>query len=254
MDTAFRFHLLTLALLSAIASSIPPAEAGVRTMSTAVETEQLSTSSPDWQLIQLNWAYERNRWKAGLGYTQQERFGLDDQEWSVEGKLHLSEGWTLVGRQTGSSTAEVLPHWSSGVEIYRNLASWVVIASARYAEYRVDSTQLWRLGAEHYWGPWVPGYTLGYGVLEGAAAGYSHQLKLDYFLTDTRWFGIGLVDGDEATRIGANRAVLAKVQGAYAKANWGLNTNWGVSLVISYFQQGDFYDRTGIRFGLDYRY
>ena len=118
----------------------------------------------------------------------------------------------------------------------------------------MDSTQLWRLGTEHYSGRWVPGYTVSYGILEGAAAGFSHQFKLDYFLTDTRWFGIGLIDGDEATRIGANRAVLARVQGAYAKANWGFDATWGMSMVISHIQQGDFYDRTGIRFGLDYRY
>lgn len=228
--------------------------ADVRTVSAAVESEQLSTSSPDWQLTQLSWGYEKQQWSLGGGYTQQERFGLDDQEWHLEGKLKPSGDWTLVGRQTLSNSAQVLPEWSTGFEVYRSLSPWVLMASARYATYRADSTQLWRLSAERYIGRWVPGYTLGYGVLEGAAAGYSHQLKLDYFLTDDRWFGLGLIQGDEATRIGANRAVLARVRGAYAKVNWGINSHWSANWVIGHIQQGDFYDRNGIRFGLDYRY
>lgn len=202
----------------------------------------------------MSWSYAQDRWKAGGGYTDQERFGLKDQQLHLEGQIRPTENWTLVGRQTFSDTAQVLPNWSSGVDIYRSWAPWVFIASMRYSEYRADSTQLWRLGAERYFGRWVPGYTLSYGVLEGAAAGYSHQLKLDYFLTDKRWFGIGLIQGDEATRIGINRAVLARVQGAYAKLHWGINTQWSANLVVSHIQQGDFYHRNGIRFGLDYRY
>ena len=131
MPNALRFPALTLALFGFGASGLLSAHAAVRTMSSAIESEQLSTSSPNWQLAQLNWAYEKDVWKAGLGYTQQERFGLDDQEWSLEGKLRASDNWTLVGRQTVSDTAMVLPHWSSSVDIYRNISNWVVIASAR---------------------------------------------------------------------------------------------------------------------------
>lgn len=228
--------------------------AGIRTVSSAIESEQLSTASPDWQLAQMSWEYEQDPWALGGGYTQQERFGLDDQEWHLQGKLKPATDWTLVGRQTLSNSAQVLPQWSTGIDIYRSLSPWVLMASARYAVYQADSTQLWRFSAERYIGRWVPGYTVGYGVLEGAAAGYSHQLKLDYFLTDTRWFGLGFIHGDEATRIGTNRALLARVRGGYAKANWGLNSHWGVNLLISHIQQGDFYDRNGIRFGLVYRY
>lgn len=183
------------------------------------------------------------------------RYGKEDQEaqlgvsWLVPGR------WDVGGDVSAAPAADFLPERSLQLYAQRFLGPTLSVrGSARHAEYRSSSSDVFSLMIEKYVGRVRFAYSLFRGAAEDADVTYSHVLRADLAYRERDWVGVQFVTGRESESDGAGGLVNSRVTGATLLGRHSLRPAWSLAWALNWQEQGDLYQRVGIDVGLAHRF
>jgi YaiO family outer membrane protein len=154
---------------------------------------------------------------------------------------------------TFSPTSHVLPKWSLFGEYQYVLGKgWVAHLGLRHAEFPDTGTYMGALTMEKYWGDYRAAIVLSPSVVEGAGLTASYRVVLDRYYGDGSRIGLGYTIGRELEKIGQDSVLATDVSAFNLLGRHRFPGQWAATYELSIHQQGDFYTRRGVRFGLRY--
>ena len=236
----------------ALAPALHAADEGVL-LSLEQGYETLDGDRPEWKSTALGAAWSGTSAAANVEWREVSRFGVSDRQGSIGG----SGTWhdiTLAVEASGSPDHELLPEYAAGFDLGVPVAKGLLLhAGARRAAYTQEDATLLRGGLEYYVGPARLAYTVINGRLESGESGTAHVIQADDYYGAANRVGLVAATGGEATRIDPNTVVVADVLSAAVVGRHWIHGPWGVSYVLSWTEQGDFYTRWGGVLGLIFR-
>ena len=215
--------------------------------------ETLDRDRPEWQSTALGAAWSGEAGAANVEWREVSRFGVSDRQWSVSGS-GVQHDITLTVEFSGSPDHELLPEYAAGFDLGVPVMKGLLAhAGARRAAYTEEDATIVRGGFEYYVGAARAAYTAVNGRLESGESGTAHVLQGDWYYGEANRLGLVAAAGGEATRIDPDTVVVADVVSAALVGRHWIHGPWGISYVLSWTEQGDFYTRWGGVLGLIFR-
>jgi len=216
----------------------------------------LSGNYDNWQNTYLQ--YEQTLSNETLGYlrfNQTRRFDLSDNELLAGFYTELNENWQLFGEIGGSGTSRVRPELQGQIILSRALSNgYLISAGTHRSNWTISSSQGYSLQLERYFEQWRWSYRIRRDHLLGGESALSHATTLSYLYNDWSNITIALNQGEEAEKVAPQRVLITDVKGISLYGLHQLSADWGVRWALSFNEQGHFYDRRGVLFGLRYRF
>ena len=244
-------------------ATLAPAQAETADRSTTLEVAHerasLSNGQTDWRetSLQIDHRYAP-RQSAGLSLRQTRRFGLDDTAIDLSGSQPLGERITASLEASASHTHRVLAKRALGASLqYEFAPAWLLhtgLKNTRYdnANANVNVSQ-GLLMLERYVASfsgsiaWRPVSALG-------THAHGFELRGNYYYGDKSLVGLILASGQEATTVSSQTVALADVRSVALLGRHWVRDDWAVTYAISRTRQGSFYDRNGVRLGVQYAF
>lgn len=234
-----------------VAAQVP---APVRdTVTLRAETSDLGAGQAGWreQAVGLRRQW-RPRHGAEVSLAQVRRFGLEDTRAAADYSLPLTPALTLGVEAAASPTHRVLARAMGGGRLAWEFAPrWLLQAGARSSHYTEATVRQGSLGLEHYLGAfsaslaWQPARALGADTQAWVARGA-------WYYGERSSASLTLARGQEATRVQADRLVLARVQTVALSGRHALAPAWGLAWSLERTQQGEFHTRQTLGLGLQH--
>jgi YaiO family outer membrane protein len=225
------------------------------TLEVAHERASLSNGQADWRetSLQIDHRYAP-RQAAGLALRQTRRFGLGDTAIDLSGSQPLTERATVLLEASVSPTHRVLAKSALGASLqYEFAPAWLLHTGFKNTRYDNANVNQGLLMLERYVGSfsgsiaWRPASALGQ-----HANGF--ELRGNYYYGDKSMVGLIVASGQEATTVSSQTVVLADVRAVALVGRHWLRDDWALTYAISRTRQGSFYDRNGVRLGVQYAF
>lgn len=231
-----------------------------------IGADQLSNNYSDWQLGYL--LYEQRTERGHLFYTRYqhtERFSQRDNEWLVGAYLALDSDW-LAQLEVGTSpTHNVRPELFGNAWLSRKLnEGYIASVGAHHSRWSTvnvsTSSQGYSARLERYVGNWRWSYTARFDQLQGASeSGLSHTATLSYYYDTVRArepsnITFAVNSGEELEKVSPLNVVVTDVQGISLYGLHNTTKHWAWRWALTWQEQGDFYDRSGVTLGVRYRF
>lgn len=206
--------------------------------------------------VEHRYASERKIY-ASVGRSQ--RFSLTDTEYTLGIYTPLHSKFDASFEASYSPEHHVKPERIFYGQLQYALSTGNNLSvSVRQANYTLTSTDTYSLGIEKYLDNLRLSYTLYSTGVTGtyfdSEQHYTHLFAMDYFYGDSNKTGVRLSDGKELEYDGVSQPVITPVRSFTILGLHWLNSGWAVSYDLHYFQQGDFYHRTGLELGVRHRF
>ena len=217
------------------------------------DRQRLSNGGPDWTEQTLRWNHWLDQHRSfDITVQQARRFGMQDEQLAASFTSPLTRQLSLSAEASLSPTHRFLAQHSTGLTLqYAFAPGWLAHGGIKSTHYDSGTVGQSTLALEHYvssfsWSAtWRP-------VRAFATDTSSSELRGNYYYGDRNFIGISRASGQEATPIGAGRLVLADIESLALTGRHWLTQNWAVSYALNSTRQGNFYNRDGIRFGVQY--
>lgn len=225
------------------------------TVEVAHEHESLSNGLDDWRetSLQIGHTYAP-RQAAGLSLRQTRRFGLDDTAIGLTWSQPLGERLTASLEASVSPTHHVLARHALDASLqYEFSPAWLVHTGLKNTQYDNASVNQGLLMLEHY----VSSFS---GSLAwrpvGALGTHAHSIELRgyYYYGNKSLIGVIVASGQEATTVSNQTVALADVRSvAFTGRHW-VRDDWAVTYALTRTRQGSFYNRNGVRLGVQHAF
>lgn len=225
------------------------------TLEVAHERASLSNGQIDWRetSLQIDHRYAP-RQSAGLALRQTRRFGLDDTAIDLNGSRPLGERLTASLEASASPTHRVLAKHALGASLQFEFApAWLLHTGFKNTRYDNANVNQGLLMLERYVSSfsgsiaWRPVSALG-----THANGF--EFRGNYYYGDKSMVGLILASGQEATTVNSQTVALADVRSVALLGRHRVRDDWAVTYAISRTKQGSFYDRSGVRLGVQHAF
>jgi YaiO family outer membrane protein len=183
------------------------------------------------------------------------RYGRQDEQISAGIAHRLPARWSLDAGLAATPGAELLPKHEAHLEVARPIARRTS-AAVRYRRSHFDVVDVDALAAtgEHAFGRYRLAYTL------TGTRPTDIDVTLGHALRIARDYGSGssvtalLARGDEAEAVSPGRVLVSRVTTfAVYGVHWR-SAVWGYSWSAGWTEQGDLYERLGVRLGVERRF
>lgn len=223
------------------------------TVELSADSQRLSNGRPDWSEHALRWSrWLGQRQQLDITLLQARRFGLQDEQIlaSYTAPLAGKLGATLDAGL--SPTHNFMARHSLGLTLQYEFASgWLAYGGMKNTAYDSGSVEQATLMLEHYvssfsWAAaWRP-------VRAFATSTHSSELRGSYYYGDKNFIGISWASGQEVTPVSGSALVLADIWSVALTGRHWLHQNWAVNYALNSTRQGSYYNRDGVRIGVQY--
>lgn len=229
------------------------------TLELAQERASLSNGQADWRETSLQIGHRyAPRQAAGLALRQTRRFGLDDSAIDLSGSQPLGERLTASLEASASPTHRVLAKSALGASLqYEFAPAWLLHTGFKNTRYNNANANVnvnqGLLMLERYVSSfsgsiaWRPVSALG-------THAHAFELRGNYYYGDKSMVGLILASGQEATTVSRQTVALADVRALALVGRHWLREDWALTYAVSRTRQGSFYDRNGVRLGVQYAF
>lgn len=244
--------LLSGMLISPVLFAADAGDTGPVQVEAGFTQDYLDKGYTDWRSVYVE--TEKKLAERGVVYgmlRETERFGLRDTELLAGYSSPLGGQWTGLVEANASSTHNVLPKYSVlGQLQYALDDGWNAQFGVRHTEHDTAVTNLGIVTLERYWGDYRAAYTIYSGYLAAAGATLSQRMQFSRYYANQSWLGVGLSGGKELENLGSGGVQQSNVLSLAFNGRHWFSRDWAVSYETTLHQQGDYYNRNGIRVGL----
>ncbi|MBI5922136.1 MAG: YaiO family outer membrane beta-barrel protein [Betaproteobacteria bacterium] len=182
------------------------------------------------------------------------RFGLADTQLEINYAAPLSARLTGAVTASGSTSHRFLPKSDLGASLQYEIApTWLVHAGAGATGYEKANVAKAMLGIEHYFSAFRAAVGWRLARADGVPANGA-DIRLDYYYDDLDFIGLQAASGREAANIDGRGVIVSSVRSAGLIGRHGLTRHWMLRYGVERVKQGDFYNRTGVRLGVQYAF
>lgn len=230
-------------------------ESGTR-LSASAAYEDLSGENDPWRSasVAVSFPIGGSSWLA-TALALERRYGRQDEQIAASVAHRLPARWSVDVGLAATPEAELLPKHDAHLELARPVGRRTSIA-LRYRRSHYDAVDVNALAAtgEHGFGRYRVAYTVTGTRPTDIDVTFGHALRM------ARDYGVGssvtalVARGDEAETVSPGNVLVTRVT---TLAVYGLHWRsaaWGWSWSASWTEQGDFYERLGVRLGVEHRF
>lgn len=219
--------------------------------------EELSGDRPAWQSASLGYTHplgQSRRIFAGLHL--EERFDTRDEQFLVGWSDRLSQDWSYGIAADFSPDAEILPEWSVTAEAGRALPqAWSLGLRLRHASYEAVDVDTVATSLEKYLDTFSVGYTLNTAKTSGISSpSFGHLLHVARDYGDASRIALVVGFGEEAETVAPGVVLVTDTKRVALQGVHWTSAAWAIRWDAGWYEQGDFYDRYRVRFGLEHRF
>lgn len=230
-------------------------ERGTR-ISADISHENLSGGRPSWRGATLGFDKPldaRRRVIAGLHL--EERFDTQDEQFYLAYAQRLHNDWSFSIAGDVSPDASVLPEWSLVAEVARALPGGRSVSlRARHASYETVDVDSIAGTVEQYFDRFRVAYTLNAARPTDIDWSFGHVLRLAHDYDRGSHVTLALGYGEEAETIAPGVVQVTDIRSVSLNGVHWRSAAWGFAWEAGWTEQGDLYDRTRIRVGIEYRF
>jgi YaiO family outer membrane protein len=190
------------------------------------------------------------------GMHLEERFDRRDEQIFAGFADRLDEHWSYAVSVDGAPDAEVLPEWSLALEAGRALGGGRSLGlRVRHASHTAVDVDSLTATLEQYMELLRVSYSLNTAKTSGIddpSFGHTLRLARDYGRDSHVTLALGY--GEESETVAPGVVQVTDVRSVSLHGLHWRSAAWGVSWEIGWTEQGDLYDRTRVRLGLEHRF
>ena len=226
----------------------------------ALESDQLNNELPSWRAQSLRVAHGTGpRDVREIELQQIRRFGLDDQQ--IRGVYVTSLGSALtatLAAQFSPTHRSLAKHGVEGTLQYEFAPAWLALGGYSYTRFDTNKVQQVSVGLEHYFSDFSLAALLRTGrSLDVRTHGFSTRAA--YYYAQGSSVGIMASSGQETSllaspQVGGTVLLLSDVRAITLVGRHQLVPQWSVSYALGRTKQGNFYQRTSARVGVQYTF
>jgi YaiO family outer membrane protein len=230
-------------------------ERGAR-LSLGVSYEELSGGRSSWQAQALAVDYPLGEGRRLLaGVNSEERFGTRDGQFTLGFLDRIGSDWSWGITADVAPDAEILPEWNLVLELGRTLPGNRSLGlRARHAGYAAVDVESLAATVEQYFPAFRAAYTLTASKPDGLATRLGHTLRFAHDYGDRSQATLLFGYGEEAETVAPGVVQVTRNKSVVLLGTHWNSAAWGFSWEAGWHQQGDLYDRTRLRLGLEHRF
>jgi YaiO family outer membrane protein len=214
--------------------------------------EFVNNDNPDWQTYywSINHKFSTGQVLYGTASAVR-RFETTDPNFMIGyvQPFTKSKRWITTFEASVSPNHEILPTTSFFGQVERVFnKGWVGRAGLRHSRYPADIVNMGIFGAEKYFKAYRGAYTLYVAHLNGKGTALSHVIQGNYYYGERNSVGAGFAFGQEIESVPGGLIKTNVLDLSFTGRHWMTN-KWGVSYVVLWHRQGDFYTRSGAQIG-----
>jgi YaiO family outer membrane protein len=218
--------------------------------------EDLSGGRPSWRSTTagLDRRFGPHRHISG-GILVEERFDAQDEQFSLGFGDRLGSAWSYGVALDVAPDGEILPEWNLVMEATRAMPRETTLTfRARHADYvNVDVDSL-AVAVEKYFKTFRAAYTVTAAEPSGLGTSFGHTLRFAHDYDEASHVTFALGYGEEAETIAPGVVQVTTNRSVSLSGLHWHSAAWGFTWEAGWYEQGDFYDRTRIGLGLQYRF
>ena len=219
--------------------------------------ERLTNGYGDWRSAGLDVVHKFDRRKVlYASYRELERFRKRDRKAMIGFYQPLNEKWTLLLEAHASPTHKVVPKWSTLAQIERSFKKGLILKSGfRRTSYNTTSANIVNAEVEKYFGNNRAAYSFHINNLKGAGTSPSHRIQYTrYYGSRINLIGASYSFGKELESLGDLGTLQSRIKNLSVSGRHWVKRKWAINYGVTVHQQGDLYIRSGLRFGVRYKF
>jgi YaiO family outer membrane protein len=218
--------------------------------------ERLSESKGEWRALALDLDHPlRSSLRVLAGLHAEERFGDRDEQIAAGFVARFDKGWAAALTADVAPQATILPLSSFQLEVGRPITTNASLGlRARHAHHETVDVDVLAATAELGHGAYRFAYTLTATQPTDLDISFGHTLRVscDYGLGS--FVSLVLANGEEAETVAPGNVLVTRNKTiALVGVHWR-SAAWGAAWEVAYNEQGDLYNRMGLRLGLEHRF
>ena len=218
----------------------------------AYEYESLDNNRSDWvnYFIATSRSYDVKH-RFGVSTERVERFGLVDNQMSVNAVFRISESLFSSSSYSKSQVSEFIPQWMFDTSLdFITSRKLSLKPRIKYSEYTSLNTLMLSAGVDKYFSNVEMTYIVYATYTDFKTPVSSHEFKLYYHYGDSKYISIAANVGKELLVTTAVDPIYQDVYGVRLSGKHSLTDYFGLTYLISFHQQGDSYSKQGVRLGV----
>lgn len=223
------------------------------TIEISTDQQHLSNGSADWTEQAVRWNHMfAPRQQFDITTLQSSRFGLRDDQTLASYSHPLSDKLGVTVDASLSSSHQFLPRNSTGLLLqYEFAPAWIAYGGLKTTSYDTTTVTQTPLMVEHYFSSfsvlaaWRP--TRAFDTNTS-----STELRANYYYGDKNFVGLMWASGQEATSVSPTVLAMADIWSLALVGRHFLNESWALTYALNTARYGNFYNRDGIRVGVQY--
>lgn len=235
-----------------------PAAAKTR-IELALESDKLNNQLPGWRGQSLRIAHGTGpRDVREIELQQTRRFGLDDQQ--IQGVYVTPLGSALtatLAAQFSPTHRSLARHGVEGTLQYEFAPAWLALGGYSHTRFDTNKVQQASVGLEHYFSDFSLAALLRTGRSLGART-HGFSTRAAYYYAQSSSIGFMASSGQETSLLASpqvgSTVLLSDVRAITLVGRHQLVPQWSVSYALGRIKQGNFYQRTSARVGVQYTF
>jgi YaiO family outer membrane protein len=218
--------------------------------------EELSGAHDSWRsgTLHLERAFGSAS-RLALGASVEQRHGEQDEQVSIGFVRRLAGGWVIQTSGEAVHDAQLLPETQLQVEVGRPLGR-SLSASLRYRHAAYTNVDVDALSAttEYAFNRYRVGYTLTATRPTAIETRFAHALRLARDYGEGSTFALSLARGEDAETVAPGQVLVTRNTSVVLYGTHWRSAAWGMTWSCGWVEQGDLYERLGVRFGFEHRF
>jgi YaiO family outer membrane protein len=219
--------------------------------------EDLSGGRPAWQGATVGIDRRLGGARRVLaGLHLEERFDRRDEQVFATFVDRPGESWSYAVGAEVASDGEVLPEWTLALEAGRALPGARSLAfRVRHASHDAVDVDSLTATLEQYFALVRASYSLNAAKTSGIDdPGFGHTLRIAHDYGADSHVTLALGYGEESETVAPGVVQVTDVRSLSLSGRHWRSAAWGISWGVGWTEQGDLYDRIGVRLGLEHRF
>jgi YaiO family outer membrane protein len=225
-------------------------------LSASAAYEELSGAHPSWRsgAVALDRPL-RSGTRLAMAFAVEQRYDKQDEQFALGIAQRFGGGWAIEAGGAVAPNGELLPETQLHLEVGRPL-SQALSGSLRYRQARYASLDVDALSAatEYSFGNYRAAYTVTASKPSQLDTRFGHALRV------ARDYGVGssvsllLARGEEAETVAPGTVLVTRNTAVALYGTHWRSSAWGLTWSCAWNEQGELYDRLGVRLGLEHRF
>ena len=218
--------------------------------------EELSGAQPSWR--SGNVSVEHPLGSASrlvIGAAVEQRYDAQDEQLALGLVRRLQSGWVIEATGAFAPDAGLLPDGELRLEVGRSLTR-AVSASLRYRHAAYASVDVDALAAatEYGFGNYRAAYTLTAAKPTAIDPHFAHALRFARDYGEGSSVSLLLARGEEAESVAPGQVLVTRNTSVALFGTHWRSAAWGLTWSCGWVEQGELYERIGVRLGFEHRF